>query len=294
VQVVVVDLVSIIKQALAACYCSNYYHYTNYYCYHYCLLLATTLQLHTETERLQLAHRVEVEREVQQRRAQTAAAAAAQLQQVQTAARKEIAEAADLIAAQQRRVEQLEAALSDARSARARADIEVDRLQANEQQLSARLDALTAAAHTAAATAQAREQAAYELNAQQREQRVWDSSHSSSGLMRTPRHPQQQPLSPQRSSAQQQQQHYVRDSAYGKQWSTTPVRLLNTYSSGPARVSVVSPAVSAVRQRYSAETVQQHAPQQQQHPAQQQQQQHQSLDELLQSFSGAAVSQQKR
>eukprot|EP00953_Heterococcus_sp_UTEX-ZZ885_P018098 10115-Heterococcus_DN1.PRE.2 len=136
-------------------------------------------QLHTETERLQLAHRVEVEREVQQRRAQTAAAAADHLQQVQTAARKEIAEAADLIAAQQRRVEQLEAALSDARSARARADIEIDRLQASEQQLSARLDALTAAAHTAAATAQAREQAAYELNAQQREQRVRDSSHSS-------------------------------------------------------------------------------------------------------------------
>jgi hypothetical protein len=241
---------------------------------------------------------VEVEREVQQRRAQTAAAAADHLQQVQAAARKEIAEAADLIAAQQRRVEQLEAALSDARSARARADIEVDRLQASEQQLSARLDALTAAAHTAAATAQAREQAAYELNAQQREQRVWDSGHSSSGLLRTPRHPQQQPLSPQRSSAQQQQQqHYVRDSAYGKQWSTTPVRLMNTYSSsGPARVSVVSPAVSAVRQRYSAETVQQHAPPPQQHHTaqQQQQQQHQSLDELLQSFSGAAVSQTKR
>jgi hypothetical protein len=243
---------------------------------------------------------VEVEREVQQRRAQTAAAAADHLQRVQTAARKEIAEAADLIAAQQRRVEQLEAALSDARSARARADIEVDRLQASEQQLSARLDALTAAAHTAAATAQAREQAAYELNAQQREQRVWDSSHSSSGLLRTPRHPQHQPLSPQRSSVQQQQQqqqHYVRDSAYGKQWSTTPVRLMNTYSSGgPARVSVVSPAVSAVRQRYSAETVQQHALQQQQHAPQQQhqQQQHQSLDELLQSFSGAAVSQTKR
>jgi hypothetical protein len=257
---------------------------------------ARSHQLHTETERLQLAHRVEVEREVQQRRAQTAAVAADHLQQVQTAARKEIAEAADLIAAQQRRVEQLEAALSDARSARARADIEVDRLQASEQQLSARLDALIAAAHTAAATAQAREQAAYELNAQQREQRVWDSSHSSSGLLRTPRHPQQQPLSPQRSSAQHQQQHFVRDSAYGKQWSTTPVRLLNTYSnSGPTRLSVASPAVSAVRQRYSAETPQQqHAPQQQHSAQQQQQQQHQSLDELLQSFSGAAVFHQKR